>query len=261
LEDQSPLPPEAAPADELSEESSAIHAQGSARGECAERGKSAGQQMTHRNKQNTECIAFGNLTLRDLDFSIEKPCGFWHSIKMRCGTCWLFFCAAVACWLVSCEVPQPRHAVFNEAVFSKTSGSGTGVVMGQAYAEMKSGLIRYTQNDTVDLVPVNAYTTEIMERRFAHGVKLSPPDPRFNRYVRVANTDSLGHFAFRGVPPGEYYVGTTVDWSDWNWGYDAEGAPYKITIQYHGPIYQRISVSNGQTVRVTNWINGKERSE
>jgi hypothetical protein len=163
--------------------------------------------------------------------------------------------------LVSCEAPQSRRAVFNEADFLKTSGSGTGMVVGQASAEMKSGLMRYAQNDTVDLVPVNAYTTEIMERRFAKGQRLTPSDPRFNRYVRVANTDALGHFAFRGVPAGEYYVGTTVDWSDWNWGYNPDGSPYKITIQYHAPIYQRISLSNGQTVRVTNWISGKQRSE
>jgi hypothetical protein len=37
----------------LSEESSAIRAQESARGKCAEQGKSAGQQMTHRDGQHT----------------------------------------------------------------------------------------------------------------------------------------------------------------------------------------------------------------
>jgi hypothetical protein len=47
----------------LNENSSAVRAQGSARGECAEQGKSAGQQMTHRDEQNNQCIAFGNLPL------------------------------------------------------------------------------------------------------------------------------------------------------------------------------------------------------
>ena len=62
-QDQSPLPPGAAPADELNEESSAVRAQESARGECAERGKSAGQQMTHWDCQNSERGALGNLAL------------------------------------------------------------------------------------------------------------------------------------------------------------------------------------------------------
>jgi hypothetical protein len=44
----------------LSEESSAIRAQKSARGECAEQGKSAGQQMTHWDGQHTQDGAFGN---------------------------------------------------------------------------------------------------------------------------------------------------------------------------------------------------------
>jgi hypothetical protein len=60
VENRSPLPPEAAPADKSNEESSAIRAQESARGECAERGKSAGQQMTHWDRQNSDCGGFGN---------------------------------------------------------------------------------------------------------------------------------------------------------------------------------------------------------
>ena len=58
-QDQPPLPPGAAPADELREESSAIRAQRSARGKGAERGKSAGQQVTHEdgnaNQVRDEC--------------------------------------------------------------------------------------------------------------------------------------------------------------------------------------------------------------
>ncbi len=72
-------------------------------------------------------------------------------------------------------------------------------------------------------------------------------------------TDGLGEFAFHNLPSGDYYLGPTVEWEDWNWNTDIDGALYRVDIHYVQPIYARVAVRNGQTVRVTDWTAGKKR--
>jgi hypothetical protein len=162
---------------------------------------------------------------------------------------------------VSCEGPPVPHQVtYRDADFAAARGTGSGAVVGQAFATMEDNSVRYLENSSIDLQPVNAYTTEIIERRFARGENLMPSDPRYLRQGRSAPTDATGHFEFHGLPSGEYYVGSSVDWKNWYWNTDGEGVMYKVWVQYAQPVYARVSVKNGQTVRVTDWSYGKERS-
>jgi hypothetical protein len=62
------------------------------------------------------------------------------------------------------------------------------------------------QGTPVTLLPVTAYTKEMIDRELGDGVTLVPSDPRLKKYLRIVNTDDQGHFAFRGVPAGEYFV-------------------------------------------------------
>jgi hypothetical protein len=163
--------------------------------------------------------------------------------------------------LAACEGPPVPHQVaYHEADFTSARGTGSGSIMGQAFVTMKDNSVQYMENSSLDLQPVNAYTTEIIERRFVQGENLMPSDPRYIRQGRSAPTDAMGHFEFHGLPPGEYYMGNSVDWKDWQWNTDGEGVMYKVWIQYAAPIYAKVSVRNGQTVRVTDWNYGKERS-
>ncbi|MBV8144852.1 MAG: hypothetical protein JO184_07585 [Gammaproteobacteria bacterium] len=67
---------------------------------------------------------------------------------------------AAALSLVSCATEVPRQVAFNEATFTK-----------------------------VTLMPVNAYTTEIVQRSYAQQENLQEPDPRFQKYVRQVESD------------------------------------------------------------------------
>jgi len=129
-------------------------------------------------------------------------------------------------------------------------------VVGQGWIEMKDHRLRYVQNTSMDLVPVNAYT-EIIERYFLNDVKLAPSDPRYAKYVRQVSTDATGHFAFHHVPPGEYYLATSVDWKDSDTDVDSDGVVSTIWTQYVQPICAQVTVRNGQTQRVTDWTSGK----
>jgi hypothetical protein len=75
--------------------------------------------------------------------------------------------------------------------------------------------------------------------------------------VRAASADSQGNFAFRQLPAGDYYVGANVLWSYWIWNTNPDGSMYKSTIRRSRRIYARVSVNNGQTVRIGEWSQGK----
>jgi hypothetical protein len=167
---------------------------------------------------------------------------------------WLIVCLLLS----SCEgPPQPHQVVFDEAAFAGTQAPGNGSVVGQGWIEMKDHRLRYVQNTSMDLVPVTAYSTEIIERYFLNDVKLTKADPRYAKYVRRVSTDATGHFSFHSVPPGEYYLATSVDWKDSDTDVDSDGVVSTIWTQYIQPICARVTLKSGQTQRVTEWSCGK----
>ncbi len=173
-------------------------------------------------------------------------------------THWFFLVLVTA--LVSCEAPtRQRQVAFNEADFRWAGGTGTGSVVGQGYVKMNSGKIRYVENTSMALTPVNTYTSESIQRRYINGENLTPSDARLQKYARSVPTDSRGRFAFDHLPPGEYYIGSSVDWKDVSYNADPAGILVPTYYEYAIPIYARITVKNGQTVRVTNWETGKQR--
>ena len=168
----------------------------------------------------------------------------------------LLLAAAATLSLASCVDPLiPRQVPFNEADFLWSKGHGTGSVEGQAYVFMNDNSARMVQQDSVGLTPVTPYSTESMKVRFEQSKNLGPDDPRYSLYCRVATTDDLGHFSFHNVPSGEYYVATSVEWSHWYWN-DTD----KVTVDESVPMYARVTIRNGETIKVTDWIYGKQKS-
>jgi hypothetical protein len=157
----------------------------------------------------------------------------------------------------SCAAPiVQRQAAFNEANFASTRGIGAASVVGQAFTVLQSNSVRYGRNVLVDLAAVTPYTTEIVERKLQHGQNLAPGDPRFDQFRRSAQADDHGNFEFHHLPPAEYYVTTAIDCSYSYWHSDSEGVVWKIKVNRFQYIYTRVSVKNGQTVRVTTWSQG-----
>jgi hypothetical protein len=146
---------------------------------------------------------------------------------------------------------------FNEADFARYGGSGTGTVDGQAF-RVTADNSRSVQDhhSTVKLIPANAYTDEIVQRKYANRVRLAHPDSRFAKYVRRVRADDNGHFVFRNVPAGEYYVACHAKWSYVGDGTDPDGNPEQVEYGADQWLYVRTAVKSGKTTTVLGWDQG-----
>ena len=161
--------------------------------------------------------------------------------------------------LVTACAPQPRKAVFNESAFVPYAGSGSSTIKGTAYT-----VLRDNKNERVaasgaviKLVPANAYTDEIVERRYYNRTKLEQADPRYQKYVRRTHPDDDGHFVFNRLPAGDYYVSSHLHWTYDSSYTDSDGTIWPTTVPIDQWIYSKVSVGKGQTVDVEDWIQGK----
>jgi hypothetical protein len=164
---------------------------------------------------------------------------------------------AAACLLSSCISAQVRKVPFDESAFTRYGGSGSGSLTGTAVTTLRDQRTTADHRDTIKLMPVTPYTDEVVQQVYLAGNTLQPPDPRFLKYLREVHPDDNGNFEFRNLPPGQYYVGCNISvsydtsYSDANdnmtWSSSSEGRW----------IYQRISLSSGQRVNVSQWIEGK----
>ena len=107
-------------------------------------------------------------------------------------------------------------------------------------------------------MPVNAYTTEIMQRTVVQRENLQDPDPRFQKYVRQVETDGDGNFVFRNVPPGDYYVSCDVTYSYPSYNTDSNANQVETELYYDKEIYAEVRVGAGQTATVESWQQGQE---
>lgn len=108
-------------------------------------------------------------------------------------------------------------------------------------------------------MPVNAYTTEIVQRVYIQDENLQDPDPRFQKYVRQVESDGDGNFVFRNVPAGDYYASCDVTYSYPSYNTDSSGNQVETELYYDQRIYAKVRVRSGQTVTVESWEQGKVR--
>jgi hypothetical protein len=154
------------------------------------------------------------------------------------------FILAGALILSSCA--QDHAVPFDAAAFARHSGTGTGIVTGTASLTNAYNRV-VTAGDssaTIQLMPVNAYTDEIVEKSYKVIGRMSTSDPRFSKFVRETKPDDAGHFTFTHVPPGSYYVSSELSCTD-------PSTPDNTPLDRW--IFKKISVANGQTVRVERW--------
>jgi hypothetical protein len=125
--------------------------------------------------------------------------------------------------LTSCAFPGsetvPRRVAFDESAFSAYGKPGAGIVTGRLIVTSGDGVVHAgsaNQNmmgDTpVTLLPVTAYTREMVDREIGNGERLPLSDPRFKKYVRATKTDANGNFAFHQIPAGQYFVSGMAEW-------------------------------------------------
>ena len=162
---------------------------------------------------------------------------------------------AAALFLAACA-PVPRRVAFQESDFTRGSKTGSGAVTGNVFIVTWDRRTLPSSNYEVVLYPVNPYTTEEIKRRYERGENLETGDARSAKYTHTGQTDDVGDFAFRNVPAGNYYVGSSGNWDYWYWNDDGT----KATVDHLQRIYAQVSIRDGQTVKVTHWVQGKSKT-
>jgi len=160
---------------------------------------------------------------------------------MKSSTLPSAFAVLLALLLTSCAlwIPSTRHVPFNEAAFASYGPSGSGTVEGRiAVTDEDDGALHVGANANLTLLPVTAYTTEMVEREIGNGEVLARSDARLRKFLRAATADDRGQFVFNNVPAGDYYLTGLVEW------YLGDDAQYQWACE-------KISVEKGQTVRVS----------
>ena len=62
---------------------------------------------------------------------------------------------------------------------------------------------------------------------------------------------------FRGLPPGRYYVSCHLKWTTPSSYTDSDGTIWETEDNSDQWIYSDVTVGNGQTAHVEDWIQGK----
>ena len=141
-----------------------------------------------------------------------------------------------SCALV--DLPRvSRRVPFNEADFAAYRGTGSSTVAGQVVVTSSDGQTHLGGGTHISLLPVTAYTKEMVEREIGNGEYLTDSDPRLKPYVHLQKMDDTGHFVFDHVKAGEYFVAALVEWSF------ADDSTYQWACE-------RITVGAGQTLRI-----------
>jgi hypothetical protein len=154
---------------------------------------------------------------------------------------------AMALLLSSCAVSgfvnSQRRVRFDESEFAAYRGTGSGTVTGLLAVKSSDGAEHVGNfggsmaGVHVTLIPVTAYTKEMVEREIGDGENLGASDPRFEKYVRVTKTDGNGSFVFNQIPAGDYFVSGLGEWVEYG----------EFKYQW---ACERVTVGNGQTVRI-----------
>jgi hypothetical protein len=132
-----------------------------------------------------------------------------------------------------------RRVPFDESALAGYDRAGSGTVSGQLVVT-DQGQKHFGGGVPVTLIPVTAYTKEMVDRELGDGVYLTTSDGRFKKYVRKTTADHSGHFVFQQVPAGEYFVSGEASWSE-------PESPDDFVRQW---ACERIRVATGQALRI-----------
>lgn len=118
--------------------------------------------------------------------------------------------------LTGCAAPIQHETAarreFPEGEYVTLAKTGKAIVRGQAFLKTRGGDVKTAAGNEVTLNPVTSYSTDWYNNNYLRGIRMDPPDNRIFQYIRTTIADGNGHFSFKNVPGGEYYITTKVTW-------------------------------------------------
>jgi len=124
--------------------------------------------------------------------------------------------------------------------YSRLARTGSATVEGSIYLYDSTGRKIYGRQTRLYLNPVTSYSRQWYRESYLGGRKMDKADPRLFNYLKFTTSDQSGHFAFYGVPAGNYYLIGVVRCGS-ECGYDT---PQNIRVA------KEITVPAGGTVQV-----------
>jgi len=135
-------------------------------------------------------------------------------------------------------IPNPV-VVGDPAEYAPFLAGGDAVVEGQAFMKTRAGDVKLAAGNLVILDPVTTHARMWWALRGSSQTyfELPTPDSLFVRARRRTIADAQGHFRFRALAPGWYYVRSIVTW-------------YAGTEMQGGVIGDSVLASRGATVEL-----------
>jgi hypothetical protein len=124
--------------------------------------------------------------------------------------------------------------------YSALSHVGSGTVEGQVFMKTVGGDVKYGAGSEVILNPITSYSEQWYDASYNLHRPMSPADARQAQYLVTIQADGSGNFKFNNVPPGRYFVTSSVFWQiPSQFGLSRQG----------GMMTNRITVTNDQVTR------------
>lgn len=145
--------------------------------------------------------------------------------------------------LSACAIPQQQtvpRAPFPAAEYDALPKTGSGSLTGQVFMRTVGGDVKFGAGSDVHLQPVTSYSQQWYDVNYLGGQPLSAPDSRASQGLLTTQADGNGNFSFSNVPPGKYFLSSTVTWQ----------APSQYGLLPQGGVVAKIvTISNGTQSR------------
>ena len=127
------------------------------------------------------------------------------------------------------EKENPQLYAFDPAALEQFKRPGSAALVGQAFMRHRGGGVVTCAGQSVTLM-VETPSVDAVHPALMYGASLPPEAVQHlaDSTVRETTCDAQGHFAFKGIVPGDYLVGTTVTWMA---GDEPQGGPMKKPVK------------------------------
>ena len=115
-------------------------------------------------------------------------------------------------FIISASTDSLSQTNFPEGQYQSLEKNGKTEITGQAFLKTRGGDVKYAAGNKVFLEPATPFAKDYYKNQPHSPYPLTADNPRAAAYSRVTTADAQGKFAFKGIPPGDYFIVTSVTW-------------------------------------------------